>query len=161
MSNEEIMEQEFEQLRVDMIREYNAKGMKASGQFERELKVEVSEFRASLIGMNYAEQLELGRERTVNGNTGGQTLLEKIKTWIEDKGIRPLEPKMTTSTLAFLITRKIHREGWDRRNHGGVELVSSVITPERIQKIIDRVSQFNVAKFTSEIGELYKELQIA
>lgn len=160
MSNEQILKEEFNLIRVDLIREYEAKGMRASGQFARELTVETSPLSATLRGMDYSEQLEFGREPTKGPNRGGPTLIEKIKVWIEDKGIKPLEKKLSISSLAYLIARKIHRDGWKRSRHGGVELLSKVITPERIQRIINRVSEFNVSSISSEIKRMYEEVSI-
>lgn len=157
MTNEQLLAQEFELLRLDIIKEYDAKGMRASGDFAASLVVETKGLTATLRGNAYAEQLELGREPTQGGG-GGRPLTKIIEDWIVTKGIKPIEAEMKISTLAFLIARKIHREGWDRRNHGGVELISTVITPERVQQIIDKVSEFNVAQFTSQIKEMYLEL---
>lgn len=158
MTNEQILEREFNLLRVDLIAKYDELGMRASGDFANSLAVNVKGLTAVLSGNAYAEQLEDGRLPTTGGNQGGKKLTEIILDWINTKGIKPLEPKMALTTLAFLIARKIHREGWDRRNHGGVELISTVITPERVQQIIDKVSEFNVAQFTSQIKEMYLEL---
>lgn len=159
MTNEQILAQEFNLLRLDIIKEYDAKGMRASGDFAASLVVEAKGLTATLRGNSYAEQLEAGREPTQGGG-GGRPLTDIILEWINTKGIKPIEAEMKLSSLAFLIARKIHREGWDRKDHGGVELISTVITPARVQSIIDKVSQFNIANFTSKIKELYEEIEI-
>lgn len=158
MTNEEILEREFNLLRIEMIAKYDELGMRASGDFANSLAVNVKGLTAVLSGNSYAEQLEDGRLPTKGGNQGGKKLSEIILDWINDKGIKPLEPKMTLTSLAFLIARKIHREGWNRKEHGGTELVSQVITPERIQRIIDKVTVFNIQEFTSKIKSMFKEL---
>lgn len=158
-----VLKEEFESLKRDIITLYRSKGMLASGNFERQARVEIKSTEATttaiLHGSSYAEQLQDGRGKTTGGKGTGPTVFDKIKEWIEVKGIKPIEKKMSISSLAFLITRKIHQEGWKREKHGGVELISSVITEERIQKIISRLALVNIAKITSDIKSLYTELE--
>lgn len=160
--SEIVMKKEFESMKNDIIKLYDSKGMRASGRFAKSLKVDIRSDETSstgvLIGNKYADQLEDGRLPTT-GPAGSPTLFEQIIEWIQDKGIRPIEKKMKISTLAFLITRKIHREGWKREKHGGVDLISSIITPERVQSIINKLTVVNIAKITSELTNFYKELQ--
>lgn len=163
--NELILQKEFESLKTDIIALYDAKGMRASGDFANSLKVEVTSDQsgstAILHGNSYAEQLDSGREPTKNGNTGGPTVYEQILEWIVDKGIQPIENDISISSLAFLITRKIHRDGWKREKHGGVDLISGVITPQRVQQIIEKVTVVNITDITSKITSLYKEFEKA
>ena len=62
--------------------------------------------------------------------------------------------------MAFLIARKIARNGWKREEYGGVELISSVVTDERIQKIIDEVGAEQELIYTTDIINLTKEIAI-
>ena len=81
MTTEQIMELEFESLKNDLIKEYDALGMRASGKFADELVVEVGIDNVKLIGEKYAEQLEYGRR-------GGKfPPIQMSKQWIKDKGI--------------------------------------------------------------------------
>lgn len=154
--SKEILSKEFEKLKEDLIKAYDAKGMRASGKFADNLEVVVSEDRAILYGENYAQQLETGRKE------GKFPPLVDIEQWIKDKGIAArIEGQISISSLAFLIARKIAREGWNRQNYGGVELISEVITDERIQAIINEVGEAQVIKYTSEILRLVKELETA
>ena len=63
---------------------------------------------------NYWYYIEEGRQPTQNPGDG--TVLERIKQWIVDKGIQPVpgaDGKVPTmDSLAYLITRKIHRYGY-------------------------------------------------
>ena len=114
--------------------------MKASGQFEESLEVNVSKGNAKIIGSEYAVQLDKGRKPTSGSGGGTIKLIDQIKQWIVDKGIvSNIKNDNDNSTLAFLITRKIHRDGWNRSKHGGVGLISDVITVARIQSIINRI----------------------
>ena len=157
MTNEEVLKQEFNLLRIELVSKYDELGMRASGKWEDNLKVNVSGLIGILTGLKYSDQLEVGRGKTTGGGDG--SVLKAIEKWIDDKGIKPLDDKISISSLAYLIARKIHQEGYDRKEHGGLELISSVITPERIQKIIDRVTEFNVSSFVSEVKGMFNGLE--
>lgn len=150
MNYNEIIFKELELIREDLIKSYDAKGMRASGNFANSLEVKLKDKGAELWGPNYSEQLEKGRD------AGKFPPINAIEQWIKDKNIQ--FEKITISSLAFLIARKISREGWDRRDFGGVELISEVITPERMQTIIDKVGQIELTGFISEIKKQINEL---
>ena len=153
-STSQIFAEEFESLRVDLVKKYDELGMRASGKWAESTEVESGEFFGRVIGAPYTDQLESGRGPTVNSGDGD--LVEAIEQWIIDKGIvGQIEDDISVSSLAFLIARKIHREGWKRQEHGGVELVTLVVTPKRIQSIIDRLGDSLIMDFTSQfISEL-------
>lgn len=156
MTNEEIIASEFLLLSKDLASKYDELGMRASGRFERGLEVEVlsegSRIKAILSGESYTTQLVFGRK------PGAMPPVQAIEQWIQDKGIRPIEDSLSISSLAFLIARKIGEEGTKYFQQGGTDLVESVITPERIQSIIGKVSVFEVNKFTNGIVEELKRL---
>lgn len=148
----DILQQEFENLRHELIAKYDELGMRASGNWANSLEVEVTENKARIWGQSYSQQLESGRA------PGKQPPSEAIMQWIKDKGIASrIEGEMSISSLAFLIARKIAREGWKRQQYGGVELISQVVTPERIQSIIDKLSDIYVTDFTTDIINYLKE----
>lgn len=154
-SQVEILRQEFESLRQELIERHDELGMRASGTWAASLEVNVSEgdntISAQLIGAPYSQQLETGRA------PGRMPPTTAIEQWIIDKGIAArIEGNMKVSTLAYLIARKIAREGWKREQYGGVELISQVVTPERIQKIIDKASDIYVPEFSNQIIEYLK-----
>ncbi len=151
--SKEILSKEFESLKEDLIKAYDQKGMRASGDFADSLEVVASGFNVKLWGNDYAQQLETGRQ------SGKRPPIDAIKQWIDDKGIaNRLNGEITRNQLAFLIARKIGREGWKRKDYGGVELISDVVTDERIQKIIDEVGEAQVVVYTTEIITLIKEM---
>jgi len=146
MTTTEILQQEFEALRDDLIAKYDELGMRTTGNWADSLEVVVSENKAVILGVPYSQQLESGRV------PGKQPPSQVIEQWIKDKGIASrIEGKISISSLAYLIARKIGREGWKREDHGGVELVSQVVTPERIQSILDRISDIYVTDFTNDL----------
>ena len=115
-----------------------------------------------LLGLDYSQQLEAGR-RANNGSSGTkwENSLADIEQWIQDKGIKPIEDKMKISTLAFLIARKIAREGWNRQGYGGVELISEVVTDERIQSILDKLSDAYLIEVSTDIIKQFQTLEVA
>lgn len=149
----QILSSEFEALKKDLITAYDSKGMRASGKFAESLEVKVKGLNAQLWGEDYAQQLETGR------SAGRFPPIDAIKKWINDKGIaNRIQGEITVSALAFLIARKIAQQGWKRENYGGVELISEVITDERIQKIINEVGAAQTLVYTTEIRTLIKEM---
>jgi hypothetical protein len=150
-----ILSKQFELLKDDLIKAYDAKGMRASGKFADSLDVKVEGLTAQLWGESYAQQLETGRK------AGAFPPISAIEQWIKDKGIaNRIEGKISISSLAFLIARKIAKRGWKREEHGGVELISQVITDVRIQKIIDEVGAGQALVYTTEIIKLVNDLKI-
>jgi len=151
----QVLSREFEALKTDLIQAYDAKGMRASGKFAETLEVKVTGLTAQLWGENYAQQLETGRK------SGKFPPIDAIKKWIEDKGIASrIQGEISISSLAFLIARKIAREGWKREQFGGVELISQVVTDQRMQKIIDEVGAEQALIYSTEIIRLTQELAI-
>lgn len=142
----EILEREFNKLKADLIRRYDEKGMRASGRFANSLRVEINENNAKLTGLRYAEQLEYGRRPTSSGSSSGSSLRVQILQWIQDKNITPRDG-ISIESLSYAIANKIHQRGWNRQGFGGVELISEVLTPERINSILDAVVQKNIRTF--------------
>jgi hypothetical protein len=142
----DILQKEFEDIKKDIILLYDAKKMRASGDFANSLEVITNDYSVKLIGNDYAVQLEAGRK------AGGFPPIKMIEQWILDKGVfASVLNEIKLSSLAFLIARKIAKEGWGRQDNGGVELISSVITEDRIQSIIDKVGAVETIKFSNEI----------
>jgi hypothetical protein len=133
---------------------YDAKGMRASGNFADSLDVIIGDTYAELWGDEYAEQLEYGR------NSGGFPPLQDIENWIVEKGVfNDVLQEIKLSSLAYLIARKIAQQGWNRANYGGVGLISEVITEERLQMIIDMFGENEVVNFSSDLIDIFKELE--
>ncbi len=150
---EEILKQEFKLLREELVKQYDIQGMRASGNWANSIEEQYTPLTAKLIGENYSEQLEYGRK------AGKQPPSQAIEQWIRDKGLmNRIVGKISISSLAYLIARKIAREGWKREKFGGVELISKVVTPERMQKMIDRVGEYSLSLFQKEITLMYDSI---
>ena len=153
MAANPVLSKEFELIKKDLIALYDYKGMRASGAWADSLEVMVTEDRAILMGFEYSQQLETGRK------PGKFPPIEAIKKWIQDKGVFSAALKeISLSSLAFLIARKIAKQGWKREGFGGVELISSVITEDRIQKIIDEAGPIMAVKYSTDLVILLKKL---
>jgi hypothetical protein len=151
-----IVSQEFEKLKQELIASYDAKGMRASGEFATSLEVRETERGAQLWGAGHAVQLEYGRGTTKSSGGGDIPLREKMVQWIHDKGIQPVD--ISVESLAFLIARKIHREGWNRAGRGGVGLISGIITDERINEIIEKYKQSINAEYVAVIQDKIRQI---
>lgn len=150
-----ILKKHMDEIKQDLIAKHNELGMKASGNWQNTLESRVVGLSGSIVGEHYSEQLVNGRE------PGRFPPIGAIRQWIIDKGISAIGQKISINSLAFLIARKIAKEGTEYFKQGGTDLVSSVITPERIQRIIDEVSFFHVNQFTSEIRGFFEQLKVA
>lgn len=145
LTSEQIYKQEMESLLEDIKTAYEQSGKKVSGQFEEGLKIEYKDNGAALWGYGYLA----GRGPTKNGNNGEPTLRERIYDWLKARGIRPHEPNMKLTSLAYVIARKIHKDGTNKKYH--LKIYEKVVTPERVQSIIDKVSSFYVQDFVHKV----------
>ena len=149
MQFEQILKTELNQLKTELIEAYDDKGMRASGRWADELEVKVSKNKEQILGLEYTRQLEEGR------SPGGFPPVDIIEQWVVDKNIQAIDDAITTRTLAFLIARKIAREGWQRQEQGGVDLISDVITPKRLESILGKLTDANLVEFSSEITSIF------
>ena len=148
----DILKIELDKLSADLTAKYDELGMRASGKWEREKTVEVSQsgsvISGKIEGMKYTEQLQFGRR------PGRFPPIDSIEQWISDKGITSEIP---VRSLAFLIARKIANEGTRYFKQGGTDLIDSVITTSRIDEIVSKVGIINVESIVSGfVSELKK-----
>jgi hypothetical protein len=144
----EIINEWMVRLKADLIAEYNRLGLKSSGGFADSLTPFNTDKRAIMFGARYSFQMENGRL------AGTWPPRKAIEDWIDKKKIVSNIPK---SSLAFLIQRKIFREGIkvpNKFNKGGV--ISNVITEARIDELVNRLKFINVIQFTSQVFEILK-----
>ena len=151
----QIFAQEFELLRVDFVKKYDELGMRSSGKWANSTEVESGEFFGRVLGEPYTEQLVDGRK------PGKFPPIQAIEQWIIDKGIvANIEGNITVSSLAFLIARKIAREGTKYFQQGGTDLVDAVFTPKRVQEILNRLGESLTMEFTTEIIGQFKTVKV-
>lgn len=109
----------------------NSSVANASGNLEKTLNYEVENGVLKVYANQYIGAIIFGRKPTTNSGNG--ILKVKIRQWIDDKGIVPKD-NITKDTLAFLITRKIHKEGTSLYPQGS-DLLSSIVTDKLISDI--------------------------
>ena len=145
-NNDEIIQQELELLRRDIILAYEASGKKVSGEFEQELEVRDN----ALYGVGYLA----GRK------AGKRPIISRILNWVQARGLQPFISGQTQTQLAFAIANSIAARGTKPENH--YKIYEDVITPERIQQIIDKVSSININAFidtvVADLNLLIKDL---
>ena len=142
----EVLAAEFELLKAEIIAKYEASGTAASGNWANTVQVQPVANGYSITAADY-----------INGrNPGKPPPSEAILAWIEQKGIASkLEKGRTVTSLAYLIARKIAREGWKPKNTD-TSFINGVVTPQRIQQILDKVGNVYVTNFTTQIINLLK-----
>lgn len=132
-----ILDAEGEKLIAELQAAMVSTGANASGETSQSLASNVSMTDNSVswevyggIGWQFVEQ---GRAKTKASGDG--SLRGIIRQWIDDKGIEP-EDGISKDSLAFLITRAIHRRGTllhflkETR-----EIYSNVITDQYIENV--------------------------
>lgn len=138
-----ILDAEGEKLIAELQAAMVSTGANASGETSQSLASNVSMTDNSVswevyggIGWQFVEQ---GRAKTKASGDG--SLRGIIRQWIDDKGIEP-EDGISKDSLAFLITRAIHRRGTllhflkETR-----EIYSNVITDQYIENVSFKIGE--------------------
>ena len=150
MDNDELIRKEMESIVDDIKQMYENSGKKVTGQFADDLEVISSPNRVELWGT----KVLAGRPE------GGLPPVDKILQWVENRGIQPFVEGQSTTSVAWAIAKSIQKYGTDQERT--LKVYEEVITPERIQKILDRVVEFNVQSFvhniTAELTILEKDI---
>ena len=113
----------LELFREAMKEQLSSKNINASGKLDdsiEDVMVTSDGFvSGSVRALSYWYYTNYGRGPTVRGSSGKGVVREKVSQWIDDKGIVPRDAangrKVTKDELAFLIARKIHREGYEAK----------------------------------------------
>ena len=120
----------------------------ASGKLANSLRYEITDTQLIIWGEDYIYFSIYGRSPTTKAGSG--TVKDKIKQWIKDKGITS---DISENQLAYLISRKIHREGNSiylfsgKKNTG---LLDNVITNEMIKDFNDKFTKQIEADIAAE-----------
>ena len=128
-----------EQIKKEIFESYISKGLVASGEFGRELKVNDLGNRVTITAPKHTIQMEQGRK------AGAFPPVSAIKKWIQDKN-------RTAGTdipeeAAYAIAYVIKRDGIkvpNKYNGGGV--VSDVMNPERVKRLTLDINKIIKAK---------------
>lgn len=139
MSREEIYTKYLERFKKDLIANYDRLGLRASGKFADSLEYEINGNKLTMYGSHHSLFMESGR------GSGGFPPLKAIEEWIEVKRGLPAIFVEKKKQFAFIIARKIAREGIkvpNQYNEGKV--ISDVVTlylGEYLYKLLDEVGE--------------------
>lgn len=130
-------------------------GRRASGKLLESINTTVTignnNIQLILNMADYAQWIEEGRPATSGGGDG--SLYDKILEWIKVKPVLPRERNgklPTEKQLAYLITRKIHREGYS----GSHDIVKTKFQLENVYKLI--IKEALKKDFINEYKDLLK-----
>jgi hypothetical protein len=145
MTPEQILILEFESIKEDLIQKHEELGMKATGKWIKSLEVVGKRLSVKILGADYTKQLVSGRPPSEK-----MPLVQAIKEWVLAKRIATVT---NVTGIAWAIAKKIQKEG-TRYYPQGTDLVEAVITPFRIQQIIDKVGRVIALETVNEITKL-------
>jgi hypothetical protein len=142
----------------DLRASLDAAGTTASGKTKESLHSVTGPDSYKLWGRKFIFGLEYGRKKSKNDN--GKILKDIILEWIKVKPIIPRDG-ISKESLAFLITRKIHKKG-DLLNSTGMNfrkmakptgIINSVINDGRIEQLSKRLILDFVKSAKTEIWQ--------
>ena len=100
----------------------------ASGDLARSVRYELTPGVGTIYAAGYAFAVEFGR------GPGKMPPINSIRAWIDAKGIEPTG--ISKDSLAFLIARKIKREGTDIHKEGGASgVLSDIINAQAMETL--------------------------
>jgi hypothetical protein len=146
----EVLETVLEGIAEDMIRDQQAKKMRASGKSAESFRIEMTEDTGELHAAAHWYWQINGRQPGPFKD-GIQTMLE----WIQDKGIKPRDEKTTLKQLAFLFARKIQEQGNDifLGKRPGIDFVNIVLKWKQIGK--EKIKELIKKQIKDEIYGAY------
>lgn len=107
-------------------------------------------FNAKIEGASYVYWLDMDRGPTSDRKKG--RLYGIIKAWVQEKGITAAG--INQNSLAFLIARKIDRQGYI-----GKDFLGKVINDNRIEKLNSDLTVLYVKQIRSNIIKQWQSLQ--
>lgn len=131
----------LERLRLKLIAKYDELGLRASGDYAKELEPEATPTKMIMWGAFHSEFMENGRR------SGKFPPINVIEEWIEVKKNLPPIFREKKKQFAFLIARKIANEGIQVPNEFNKGKVVSAVVDDFLANDIDEM--------ISELGEVY------
>lgn len=139
---------EFEALKADLLAAYKESEQYTSGNWGNTVQVVELPNGFRLVADGYIK----GRK------PGKQPPSEAIELWLQQKGIAAqAEKNINISTLAYLIARKIGREGWRPKEP---HFIDTVITAERIQDMLGAAANTTLEFFINHLTYLVKNIAV-
>ncbi len=143
-----ILREELDSIAEDLKAKHIELGQKASGNWVNSVEVQVQEGHGVILANDYTKYIVHGR------GTGKQPPINPLEKWVNNKlGVTGKDAR----SVAFAIAFKIGKEGTKTHQQGGSELIDSIITKERIQKIKDRLKSDIYFKINEELIRSLKQ----
>ena len=156
---ESMINRWMDAIKQQLIASYNQRGLRASGNWERELESQVSitesSVSAKMLGSAYTGVMVTGRKPNANQSKeqlrkfvgwAGSTFLAE---WVRNKGLK-LNP--------FAVAYKIAREGVNVPNtYNDGKLIEAVLTDERIRQLNRMVGNQLIVDFKSDFVKIFKD----
>ena len=139
----------LEESKVQIIKNADAQGRNKSGKIGDSMEVTQEGDVHTLLGWKWiANAWENGRGKTVNGGDGA--VRRGVEKWVADNNITPRD-NISTKSMIYLITRKIHEKGTQLHIQGGKSgVISNVINETRLNKLANDLA----IEYSSEILRL-------
>ena len=135
----------------DLVLNYIKMGLKASGAFERGLVYEASDSSIEIKAPLHGRVMETGRR------AGKFPPMNEILKWVQ-LGKIVKRDNITDEQLAFLIARKIQREGIKVPNKYNVgKVISSILLDGRIAKLLEQITIKEQKNVSEEIFKFYQK----
>lgn len=138
---------------VNLIRKYEAKGLKASGHFAESVRHDIADTSTTIFGAKQIDMMMSGRKPNAKSDDdslrkwvgwAGSTFLSD---WIKDKGL---------SLNSYAVAWKIAREGVKVPNqHNDGKLLNEVFTTEHINSLTSQIGRFFATEITSNIKKAW------
>lgn len=131
---ENLLQQVTERLKFDVIHSMQSNGRYATGKTIAGLETSTTDSKSLLLGPDYIDILESGRQPTRKGAPASEpNLLSRIKEWCAAKGI--------DERAAWPITQKIHREGYEGKPGVLTEPLSGENVNRRVNEVMEQLAQ--------------------
>lgn len=118
----------------NLLKDMKAAVPSATGKTRDSLNIEFTKTGFIIRGGAQIGAIIDGRKPTSAGaKKGNPTVRESVLEWIKAKGIQPKESGMSQETLAFIISRSIHKNGYPGKGN----IFKSVITASRISSLTE------------------------
>lgn len=117
-------------------------------QIEPEISRSNTGYNLKVNMLDYWEYVENGRKPTRTNTPSNPTLQKSLETWIVNKGIQlgnVKDRRQAIKSLAYVIARKIHRNGTKAR-----PFISPALTDKTLQTLSDRIGVYIAESLAGE-----------
>lgn len=143
-----IMVDELEKLRIRIANNIRDKGMTASGRTQGSMHVEVASSGEMEKGVLLGRKAFATTERGRKPGKVPKGFYEIIKQWVIDKGAWAFDTVGARNSFAYLVARKIARDGTKLHQNGGQSDVYSSEIPKTIEALQSRIMKSFIEKIS-------------